>query len=117
MIAVARDSKRIDFIHKAFVRCILVHPLVFTELLSVSRVGLFDKKKLVRLESDKLKMAVSISDEDFQRLQNSLIDLKNENYNLQEKNRKQAKGAFIISIFLFSRHHIFYPVRSIFSSC
>ena len=62
-------------------------------------------------------MAVSISDEDFQRLQNSLIDLKNENYNLQEKNRKQAKGAFIISIFLFSRHHIFYPVRSIFSSC
>ena len=40
-------------------------------------------------------MAVSISDEDFQRLQNSLIDLKNENYNLQEKNRKQAKGEFI----------------------
>ena len=49
-------------------------------------------------------MAVSISDEDFQRLQNSLIDLKNENYNLQEKNRKQAKGAFIISMFFFSRH-------------
>ena len=48
-------------------------------------------------------MAVSISDEDFQRLQNSLIDLKNENYNLQEKNRKQAKGAFIILMFFFSR--------------
>ena len=57
-------------------------------------------------------MAVSISDEDFQRLQNSLIDLKNENYNLQEKNRKQAKGAVII--FMFARHHIFYPVRSNF---
>ena len=59
-------------------------------------------------------MAVSISDEDFQRLQNSLIDLKNENYNLQEKNRKQAKGAFIISMFFFIRHYIFYPVRSNF---
>ena len=60
-------------------------------------------------------MAVSISDEDFQRLQNSLIDLKNENYNLQEKNRKQAKGASII--FMFARHYIFILFVPIFSSC
>ena len=35
---------------------------------------------------------MSISDEEFQRFQNQLVELRNRNYQLEEQNKKLAKG-------------------------
>ncbi len=36
----------------------------------------------------------SLSEEDFQRMQNTLLELKNKNYQLEEQCRKQKSGKF-----------------------
>lgn len=56
---------------------------------------------------------MSISDEEFQRFQNQLVDLKTRNYQLEEQQRKSVAGSTEIFDFLLSENCSFSEIRDL----
>jgi len=44
---------------------------------------------------------MSISDEEFQRFQNQLLELKTRNYQLEEQNKRLNSGKFRLEVFFY----------------